>query len=302
MTPDPSDRSSPRTDALRGIALLLVVVLGLAALFWDGGESDAAVEADPTVAPPSASASKSSAAARTTATRTRSQVRVPDLAGVRLDVAEDQLWGLERATGVDIDVPASHDLSPRGRSQWQDENWTVVTTRPAAGQPLTDGADLHLFVLRNAEWAWFQAHPAMPPVPVDVAPADLAAAGQLFDGMRELLEYRYAPGHEPEYASAPPSGIARPVDGLADDPSVEPAAEREERDALATASSYSTLTVGSLPATGTALRVGRLLTVTVREKPSEPASGGNDVSVNPGYSGGDDDVNVPGWLCPTRFC
>jgi hypothetical protein len=24
--------------------------------------------------------------------------------------------------------------------------------------------------------------------------------------------------------------------------------------------------------------------------------------VNPNYSDGDDDVNVPGWLCPTRFC
>ena len=209
------------------------------------------------------------------------------------------------SSDLDVDHPSSHDLSPRGRSQWQDSNWTVVTTRPAAGEQWTDGMPVHLFVLRNAEWSWFQAHPTMSAVPPDVEASDLTDDGQLLAGMRELVEYRYAPGQEPDYAGQPSgSRPAEPVEGLADDPSVEPAAERDERDRLVRASTW-TLTVGSLPTEGTALRVGRILIITVRDKPTapvEPAPGGGGVTVNPNYSDGDDDVNVPGWLCPTRFC
>jgi hypothetical protein len=289
-------------DAARGLALLLVVVVVLAVMFWDGDGGDAS-EAAPAPASPSATASS---APKTTAAAPseRRRLSMPHLAGVRLDVAEEQLWALEKSTGVDIAIPTSRDLSPRGRGQWQDENWTVAATRPAAGQAWTDGMEVYLFVLRNDEWAWFQAHPTMPALPVDVAADDLTQDGQLFAGMRELLEYRYAPGHEPQYASQPYSRTPpEPVTGLADDPSIEPAAEREERDALFQAFSGA-LTVGSLPPEGTALRVGRLLTLTVRDQPPEPVQPvpESDVYVNPNYSDGDDDVNVPGWLCPTRFC
>ncbi|TQN42129.1 hypothetical protein FHU33_1523 [Blastococcus colisei] len=144
MYPDPPDRSSARTDAVRGIVVLLVVVVGLAVFFWDGAAGDA-TEADPATALPSATASSGptrSVAPTTTAPPTRNQARMPDLAGVRLDAATEQLSDLGRATGVDIGHPSSHDLSPRDRSQWADGNWTVVTTRPAAGRPVMDGTDL----------------------------------------------------------------------------------------------------------------------------------------------------------------
>jgi len=298
MTGNASPRSTPRGDAVRGIVILLVVVLGLLVLFWDRAAGDAAAEAD-TPAGPSATAS-SPATPTTTSPPVRTEPRVPDLAGVRLDAAKDRLRSLERTTGVGVRYPSSHDLSPRDRSQWVDSNWTVVTSRPAAGQPLVDGTELHLFVLREAEWTWFAANPTMPAVPADVSVDELAGAGQVLDGMSELVEYRYAPGQGPGRASPTTSLSDRPVEGVADDPSLEPAAEREERDSLRSAPTYGTVTVGSLPAAGTALRVGRILTVTVRGEWAAPAPAPapreDDVQVEPAYSGGagDDDGNARG--------
>jgi hypothetical protein len=304
MTTTRPTQPSTRTDAFRGVTLLVVVVamLGLLMRGCDDEPPQADAEAASNAAAPKTTARATSTPAATT---TSEQVRVPDVTGVRLDEATEELRSYGKAHGVWDGYPSSHDLSPRDRSQWENANWTVALTRPAAGEVWRPGTELHLFVLRNAEWAWFQAHPAMPAVPVDVVPDDLTGQGQLFEGVRELMEYRYAPGHAPEYASPPYVSPHRPIEGLADDPSIEPTSETQERDVLPDASSYG-LTVGSLPTEGAALRVGQLLTLTVRDKPSEPVpparGGGADVDVGGSYSDDDDDVNVPGWLCPTRFC
>jgi hypothetical protein len=279
--PGSPSQADVRRDALRGLALLVAVVVGLAVLFFDWGgdetaDARATAEASPSSSVPSPSAAPSTTAATTAEpSRNAERPRVPDVSGLQLDVAEQRLYDFEEVVGVDAEYPQSHDLSPRDRSQWDDSNWTVVTTRPAAGAAMVEGMDLHLFVLRNAEYAWFAAH-------------------------------RYAAGYEPYYASRPYSSPRRPIEGLIDDPSIQPVSEQQERDALAQAYEYGTLTVSSLPSPDSPLRVGRLLTITVREEPVEPAppvtTDDSSVDVYPDYSGGDDDVDVPGWLCPTRFC
>jgi hypothetical protein len=274
MSQHPGETTA-RTDAVRGLVLLVTVVVALAALFYDWGADDAA-EAHSATTPSPATNTPEPSTASASATPTPEQIRMPDVTGARLDLAEDRLSAFARANGLRASYPRSHDLSPRNRSQWQDENWTVVTTRPAAGQSWDDGTDLHLFVLRNAEWAWFQAHPTMPSVPVDAVVSDLTEPGQLFEEVSELMEYRYAPGQAPEHSSPAYSTPDRPIDGLADDPSVEPQLERQERDALPEAYDRGVLTVGSLPAEGQSLRIGQLITVIVREQPtvSVPGSAG----------------------------
>jgi len=298
--PQPPTLPSPRTDAARGLILLVVMVLGLSFLMRgcdfrdnDGG-TDAAAPAvtAPAVTPINAAP---------TGTPSASPTPVATVPDVTFDVANRRLsgWDLE-----------SHDLSPRNRDQYDYSNWTVVTTRPAPGQPAADGTRLHVFLLKNSEVAWFAAHPTMPALPVDVPVTDLRAAGHLFSGVRELLDYRHAPGEPADTFSGGPTETSEPIAGLTDNPAMEPAEELQARTALPASSAHSgVLTVGSLPEEGAPLRVGRLLTVTVRIAPIESApaapggtssSGGGSVSGS--YSNGDDDVNVPGWLCPTRFC
>ncbi|WP_446210127.1 hypothetical protein [Micromonospora sp. IBSANI012] len=66
---------------------------------------------------------------------------------------------------------------------------------------------------------------------------------------------------------------------------------------------YSSLVVGSVPPAGQDLRIGRMIVVTVKDKPPTRTRYGDDGGRLPTVPrDGDDDVNVPGWLCPTRFC
>jgi hypothetical protein len=234
-------------------------------------------------------------------------VVVPDLAGVQLDVADAQLRELGHRDYFDDGEPRGHDLSPRERYPSPDSEWTVVTTRPAAGQTWAVGDPIYLFALQTTEYQWFGAHPVMPPLPSEVAVADLTAQGQLLFDVEELVDFAHAPGHESEYSSTP-SVFDRPIPGLVDDPSLEPPAEQAARANLARASQYTDAPlIGSVPPTGAPLRMGQLITVTVgSEPPSEYSSGGSGSGGGEygyGYGGGDDDdFNVPGWACPTRFC
>jgi hypothetical protein len=157
--------------------------------------------------------------------------------------------------------------------------------------------------LKTVEWEWFAAHSVMHDVPVGIPAVDVTAAGQVLQDVADLVEYRYAPGHEPEYPSPAPSP-APPLTDVADDPSVEPPAERAALDALPWASEFSCApTVASIPAEGAALRLGQRLVVTVGDEPRSGGSGGGG-SGGYGYGYGDDDdsFNVPGWACPTRWC
>lgn len=79
----------------------------------------------------------------------------------------------------------------------------------------------------------------------------------------------------------------------------EPAAEKAARAGLQQA--WTGLAVGSIPAAKQKVRPGRLIVVTVRNRPASPSNGGG-TSRPRGEGNDDDDFNVPGWLCPTRFC
>ena len=292
---------NPRTDAARGLVLLVVVVLGLSFLMRGCSfeDDDATDVAAPAVTAPAVTPNNAAPTA-TPSTSATPVATVPDVTGLAFDVAQKRLSGWDWR---------AHDLSPRNRDQYDDGNWTVVTTRPAPGQPAAVGSRLYLFVLKNPEAAWFAANPTMPAVPVDVPVTDLTENGQSLGGVEELLDYRKAPGEPADTSSHQPEETSEPIKGLADNPAMEPAEEFQARTALPPAwGTYTDLTVSSLPAAGAPVSAGRLITLTVREAPIEtvPASPGQTSSpggssVSGSYSD-DDDVNVPGWLCPTRFC
>lgn len=314
--PQPPRLPSARTDAIRGLILLIVAVLGLSFLmrgcsFEDDGNADAATTSTVTPLPTSSSSAPSSATPRPSSSAPSSPATtVPDVTGTTLDVAEDRLWAYQQAHSLTRASTRAHDLSPRNRDQYVKGNWTVMTTRPVAGQPWNAGTRVHLFVLKNPEAAWFGANPTMPAVPAGVAVTDLTDDGQLFGGIGELLDYRHAPGEPADGSSHSPTETTEPIDGLADNPAMEPAEELQARTALPPAwGTYMDLTVSSLPDAGAPVRVGRLVTLTVRSAPIETVPATPDDSSSPGgssvsgsYPDGEDDANVPGWLCPTRFC
>jgi hypothetical protein len=155
-----------------------------------------------------------------------------------------------------------------------------------------------MWVLRTEEAAWLKAHPKMPKLKAGRATDALTDPGGLLEGMSELVEYRWAKGRAPEYASALPSDVDE-----RGAPSAEPASEVAARKGLK--DSYGLdLVSGQVPGAGSTIRPGRLLVVLEKEAPSESTSGGGGGSVYVPVPDGDDDddVNVPGWLCPTRFC
>lgn len=237
------------------------------------------------------------------ASTTDSEAKMPNLVGVKLVEA--------RAA-----APAGYDeldLSSRRRHVWEPANWTVAATVPVAGAPLRNSGSIRLFYLRNAEWDWFQQNPSMPTLPAGVTDDNLAD----LDGIRELLEYRYA---AEATASAGPSPSAEPGVGAqatstpppSEDPSVEPDAERAPREALQTAAAaIGNTVVGSLPAAGQKLRLGQLVTVVVKPRPAPtappadvagPSGGSSGLDLGGGYGGGFHiPGHAPGHHC-RRFC
>ncbi len=285
LTPGHPSPVSPRQDALRGLLLLVALMVGLATLFADRSDS---ADMSPSGSPLGATAMAPPEA---------EQSSMPDVSGLRLDEAKLRLYDFEEESGVTVDSPQSQDLSPNDRSSWNESDWAVVVTRPAAGEAWTEGMTLQLFVLRAEEYEWFSAHPTMPAIPKHAATDDLTGHDGVLSGMSELIEYRYAPGLEPEFSYVPHGSPSRIFEGFGDDPSVEPYSERRERDGLAQATEYGTLTVDSLPAVGSALRVGQLLVVTVRDEPRRaitPTANSAEahVSVGPDNPDAGDDIPV----------
>src|SRR4051812_18724311 len=76
-------------------------------------------------------------------------VVMPNLAGSQLDVADAQLRKLGHRSHFDDGEPRAHDLSPRDRYPYPDPEWTVVTTRSAAGQTWAVGDPVYLFALQT---------------------------------------------------------------------------------------------------------------------------------------------------------
>jgi hypothetical protein len=224
---------------------------------------------------------------------------VPDLTGQSILDAQDAL----SKVGVEYHADAWFDLSPRHRDIGSPRGWTVQQTVPEAGTPVTDDMTVYLFALKDAEYTWFQEHPTMPALTAkegwDLTRADLEA-------VKELVEYRYVPTRTPEYAKRT-TYRAPPQIQTFRDPSVEPDDEWDRRTRFREAPEYQ-LYVRSLQSPGEPLRTGQLLTVLVRPRPG----------LDPGVHGVPDDTDtktwvpipdpdhhdhdIPGWLCPTRFC
>ncbi|MFC6562235.1 PASTA domain-containing protein [Actinoplanes utahensis] len=207
-------------------------------------------------------------------------------------VGQPYLTASQTLSDLDIDE-RYQDASPLGRRMFDRKNWTVVATEPAAGAIMTGPAKLLL--LKNSEAAWFTKHPVMPRLPVGKSASDVRhAKGAVLDPVSELVIFRYAKGHTPKDASDPTERYEN-----------EPATEAKSRAGLKDTYGYGDLIVGSIPAAGQQVRPGRLIVVLVRPEPEKPSKGGGediDLPSVPNHSDDDDDVNIPGWLCPTRFC
>ncbi|MEX5637991.1 PASTA domain-containing protein [Parafrankia sp. FMc2] len=188
-------------------------------------------------------------------------------------------------------APANHserDLSPRGRRVLDQDNWTVAATVPPAGTRILKNEEIFLFYLRNQEWRWFQANPVMPALPA----GEIYQSSDSFPDIRELLEYRYAEGTEPEHA---PDAHRTPAAAstIPGDPSVEPESEWGPRERLKVASGGTI--AGSLSEAGQPLRPGRLITILVKPVAPPPPSpvqtyGGGPTDLDDN----DENYNVPG--------
>ncbi|MFC4071947.1 PASTA domain-containing protein [Actinoplanes subglobosus] len=219
-------------------------------------------------------------------------LEMPDLRGKRYDEAQNLL-----GRGVRTDT---QDASPRGRHVFARSNWTVIATVPGAGEPVPDGVPVMLNVLRNEEAAWFAEHQAMPKLPAGKDSMTVETGGGILEPVQELVLFRYAPGKAPKDATTVIAGHGDEYGS-----GKEPESEKKQRANLKSASSYSTKIVGSIPAAGKPLRAGQFIVVTVKDAPkgSQSEGGGTgDIPNLPNIDDDDDDVNVPGWLCPTRFC
>lgn len=191
--------------------------------------------------------------------------------------------------------PTIQDASPLGRNMYVERNWTVVATEPPAGAPVAPGSEVTVLVLKNEEAGWFAAHPKMPRLSKGKPADTLLRPNGVLAGMRELVLFRYAKGQAPKYATEPADEYL--IDGW------EPAEETNARHGLKMAHEFSSVVVGSIPSAGQPLRVGRLIVVTVKAVPSRQyGDDGGNLPPVPRNDDGDDDFNVPGWLCPTRFC
>ncbi|MEH0820908.1 MULTISPECIES: PASTA domain-containing protein [unclassified Micromonospora] len=218
------------------------------------------------------------------------QTAVPDLVGLDLPKARDSV----HAVGLRSE-PA--DLSPLCRKTLVAKNWTVIGTNPPAGISVSPDQTISLLVLKKEEAAWFAGHPKMPQLPKGTPARDLTDDDGPLAGLQELVLLRYAKSMAPQHAL---TAVERPCSKYSNEPPEEVAA----RAGLKQAYSISVV-VGSIPAAGQPVRPGRLIVVLVRDKEQrqEPTgSDGGSLPVPPRPNDDNDDVNIPGWLCPTRFC
>ncbi|GAA1741114.1 hypothetical protein [Microbacterium paludicola] len=147
----------------------------------------------------------------------------------------------------------------------------MVEQTPEAGIPLEHPVSVRVGFLRNEEYRWFLAHPTMPAIPVDSRASDHTGDEGVLHDVEELVEFQWHPEHDP--------GTGRKPYGT------------------------SELVVDTIPAAGEPLAMGQAIIVRVRDEPAPapapPSETDVDVHVD---TDDDDDFNVPGWLCPTRFC
>ncbi|GEM_PF-2546178 len=241
---------------------------------------------------------------------------MPDVTGVHLDVAAEKVDALGEEFSR---FPHSDgaDLTVNGRDAYSEEEWTVVTSRPLPGQAMPtslDEVNTYLFVVRNEEWAWLQANPTMPALPTGVTSAVVVGPGGPMEGVADLVEWVYA-SDVGVAGTAKAATVVEPLYGLmGEDPRFE---TPEESAAYQGVEMYGgpsdqEIVVGQWPPAGAEVRIGQRFVISVRPVPepephAESGITSGDVTIDGDVyydddDDDDDDFNVPGWLCPTRWC
>jgi hypothetical protein len=273
-----------------------LVLMALVALFGACNDSEAATDVEPE-GPPAEPA-----------------LVMPDLRGLSHRDADDVLRdaGIDWARGYGFgdDHTVFHDLSYLHReTRW--DGWKVWSTVPAAGHELAVGDVITAFSLLEDEWAFFDRHERMPRSGWRLH-EELSVWGDedpLHD-VETLSEFRFVPQLTPRSATPKPDWADPPSSGLPRrlDPSIEPRRERQLRNRLKEAGEWEQFVTTS-PRPGQRLRPGQAIVVLVRPRPDsypevyglpDPYEMDWDVYVD--SDDDDDDGNIPGWLCPTRFC
>ncbi|MFI7160475.1 hypothetical protein [Micromonospora chalcea] len=270
--------------------------LGLAFLAWAVAISIAAV-----VAPPPETGPKSVGQGRpaplygrTTEPATPSTVpvvpTVPDVVGFDLPSARSSIAAFNLRS-------RTSDAAPLCRRAW-DASWTVIATSPPPGRVVPPDETISLHVLRAEEAAWFAAHPTMPRLPKGIAAGSTTKDDGPLAGLQQLVLFRYAKGMAQK-------GALTAVDRPCSPYSNEPPEEVATRAGLKVSHSGSSIVVGSIPAAGQPVRPGQFIVLLVRDQEQRPTPKGSSSGrppLPPRSGNDDDDFNIPGWLCPTRFC
>ncbi|MFG3604503.1 PASTA domain-containing protein [Micromonospora chersina] len=270
--------------------------VGLAFLAWTITAPVAAVIAPPPETGPKVAAQATSMPDRLETTEPAKPMagagvdRVPDVVGLDLPSARSSI----DAVGL---RSRPTDAAPLCRGGL-DANWSVVGTNPPAGTIVPPDETISLLALKKDEAAWFAAHPKMPQLRKGTLVRDLTNDDGPLAGLRELVMFRYAKGLAPQHAL---TAVDRPCSQYSNEPPEEVAA----RAGLKQSYSISSIVVGSIPPAGQPVRPGRFIVVLVRDEEQRQGKTGSDggsLPVPPRPHDDDDDVNIPGWLCPTRFC
>lgn len=289
----PSKMEKPKRVSNLTAALVLVAIIGIFGA-CDGSEPTAGLQPDGPAPEPA--------------------LVMPDLRGLSHRDADDELReaGIDWARGYGFgdDHTVFHDLSYLHRdTEW--DRWKVWSTVPVAGTELEVGEEITAFSLTDDEWAFFDRHKRMPKTrwKFHERMSYPWNDSEPLENVESLVENRFVPHltpaeaeHEGDHANPPTSGLPRRLD-----PSIEPKRERELRNRLREAYRYEQF-VGTVPRAGARLRPGQSIVVMVRPDPeswpkvyglADPYAVDWNAYVD---TDDDDDWNVPGWLCPTRFC
>lgn len=240
-------------------------------------------------------------------------VPMPNVVGQKLTDAENPFdqW-IWNDTGPKTQVEGK-DFPPLNRDLVSHAWWTVMATTPAAGEVLREGDDVVLYVLRHEEAEWFAVNATMPALRGGVSLEQVSLDDTWpLKAVQDLVLWRYPRGYKPR--DAVPAGYAEePQVRSALNPFGEVPIEHNSRRGMTFAWEDDGVLVTTLPAPGGQVRPGQLLTLVVKNVPplkpvqaSEGTSGGGGAAPLGGSVSGshddDDDFNIPGWLCPTRFC
>ena len=231
------------------------------------------------------------------------EIEAGDLIGLSVDEAEAFL--VEEGDDDLGLVLEPLDYSPAGRIP--KGAWEVVATDWEVDE-FDEGESVHVWAMYGQEVAWYKAHPTMPKVSEGSAKSPSEWRGKKFGAVGDLIETVWKPGKQ-----RPKGDTHQWIEDLETEQVDWPYSDRlalDERERLGSlyVAGGRVLAVGQVPKAGAELRPGQLMVVYVVEKPKPKPKPTSDAPIEipdvpdvPDYND-DDDFNVPGWLCPTRFC